>query len=115
MRDAALQIAAWIGHTKNCKILPKHNADVHTDDGFALRTSALHHHTKIFKMLLENNACIHDNNDEILKGFQINVQEIFKTNIADVALQYCDIDDYKYFPSWYIKTKIVPTKNARNI
>lgn len=35
--------------------------------------------------------------------------------LVDLILQYCSNDDYKFFPSDYVRDKIMPTKNARSI
>lgn len=62
-------------------------------------------------MLLESGANIYGNDNEILK----KIQQRFVEEIADVVLQYYCEDDYHYFPSDYIRTKIVPTKGANRV
>lgn len=89
----------------------KCKADVHIYDDLALRFSIKHYYTNIAKRLLDKGADIHGGDNEILK----NLQKHFQKRIADVIFEYCNDCDYQYFPTDYVKSKIVTIKNARNI
>lgn len=106
---SALEFSAKHNRLDVVTELLKWNADVHADNDNALRLSITHDNYKMTEKLLENGANIRCHNKCILKQLQAKFDE----ELASVILPYCGAADYEYFPEWYIKAKIVPTKNAR--
>ena len=54
------------GYLYIVKFLVRNGADIHADDDYALKCSALDNHFKIAKFLVKNGANIHAQNDYAL-------------------------------------------------
>lgn len=85
-------------------------ANMHARDDEALRHSASNNHLLIVNKLLENGANLYSNDASILTKLRNN----FNDKLANVILPYCTSDDYHFFPDYYIREKVIPTKSANN-
>lgn len=108
--NSALEYGVENDHLNVVIKLLERGANVHVKDDNALLLSIKYGRIKIMEELLENGADIYCQNKQILKKMQKN----FNESIADIILPYCCTDDYEYFPDYYIREKIVLTKNANS-
>lgn len=128
--NCALMTAAIKNNLEIVTVLLEHGADVRTfienplfasthgylidnvnvsacDNRFLNRAFVFGHHEMIAK-LLEHGLNIYTDDAMLLKA----LKRRFSERMADVMLPYCSVEDYQYFPDWYIKSKIVPTKGS---
>lgn len=106
--DFALRYGAASNRLEIVNKLLEYGANVHARDDAALRRAISCGNFLIVSALLENGANLYCRNKLILQNFKKN----FNEELARVLLPYCNSDDYIYFPSEYIRTRIVPTKSA---
>lgn len=109
----ALRSAAYFGRYDAVKILLKYGAHVWANDNEALTScikKAVGNPQRFFAivtLLLEHGATI-------TTAALTYLEKNFCENLADALLPYCKEAEYSFFPTCYIKAKIIPTKNANN-
>lgn len=106
--DYALEVAVDMNNLKIVTVLLEQGANACAYKDHTLFMSVHRGYNEIVAALLEYGASVYAGDKMMLK----KLSERFDERMADAILPYCNAKDYKYFPSYYIKDKIIPTKGA---
>lgn len=101
------------GHLEVVTVLLEYGATCNVDaseqvDRILWHAYMFDHHEIVAK-LLEHGGNMRANKSIILN----TLQDKFNERMADVILPYCNAEEYHYFPTWYIRGSVVPTKSAK--